>query len=148
MSSAAGGSLACRPADQEGIMTASDVRVQITGIRTVAVPVRDQERALAFYTGVLGLEKGLDAPFGGGRWIEVAPTGGTTSLALVTDRPVGIDTGVRLTTADAAAAHAALRAAGADTDPEVLRYPGVPPIFAVRDPDGNRLVLLEDSVAG
>ena len=64
-------------------MTASDVRVQITAIRTVAVPVRDQERALAFYTGVLGLVKGLDAPFGGGRWIEPA---------LVTDRPAGADT--------------------------------------------------------
>ena len=85
-------------------MTVSDVHVQITGIRTVAVPVRDQERALAFYTGVLGLEVRLDAPFGGGRWVEVAPPGGATSLALVTDRPAGIDTGVRLTTADAAAA--------------------------------------------
>jgi lactoylglutathione lyase len=124
-------------------MTPTDARAQVTGVRTVAVPVSDQERALAFYTGVLGLEKRLDAPFGGGRWLEVAPPGGTTSLALVSDRPAGIDTGIRLTTLDAAAAHAALAAAGIDTDPEVLRNPGVPPMFAVRDPDGNRLVLLE-----
>jgi catechol 2,3-dioxygenase-like lactoylglutathione lyase family enzyme len=126
-------------------MTTGDVHAQVTGVRTVAVPVSDQEGALAFYTGVLGLEKRLDAPFGGTRWLEVAPPGATTSLALVADRPPGIDTGIRLTTADAAAAHAALRAAGVDTDPEVLRYPGVPPMFAVRDPDGNRLVLLEES---
>jgi catechol 2,3-dioxygenase-like lactoylglutathione lyase family enzyme len=125
-------------------MTTSGVPAQVTGVRTVAVPVGEQERALAFYTGVLGMQTRLDAPFGGGRWLEVAPPGGTTSLALVTDRPAGIDTGIRLTTPDAAAAHAALRAAGVDTDPEVLRYPGVPPMFAVRDPDGNRLVLLED----
>jgi catechol 2,3-dioxygenase-like lactoylglutathione lyase family enzyme len=125
-------------------MTTSGVPAQVTGVRTVAVPVGEQERALAFYTGVLGMRTRLDAPFGGGRWLEVAPPGGTTSLALVTDRPAGIDTGIRLTTPDAAAAHAALRAAGVDTDPEVLRYPGVPPMFAVRDPDGNRLVLLED----
>jgi catechol 2,3-dioxygenase-like lactoylglutathione lyase family enzyme len=125
-------------------MTTSEVPAQVTGVRTVAVPVGEQERALAFYTGVLGMQTRLDAPFGGGRWLEVAPPGGTTSLALVTDRPAGIDTGIRLTTPDAAAAHAALRAAGVDTDPEVLRYPGVPPMFAVRDPDGNRLVLLED----
>jgi catechol 2,3-dioxygenase-like lactoylglutathione lyase family enzyme len=125
-------------------MTIDDVRAQVTGVRTVAVPVTDQERALGFYTGTLGLEKRLDAPFGGGRWLEVAPPGGTTSLALVTDRAAGIDTGIRLTTPDAAAAHAALRAAGVDTDPELLRYPGVPPMFALRDPDGNRLVLLED----
>jgi catechol 2,3-dioxygenase-like lactoylglutathione lyase family enzyme len=126
-------------------MTTDDVRAQVTGVRTVAVPVSDQERALAFYTGALGLEKRLDAPFGGGRWLEVGPPGGTTSLALVTDRAAGVDTGIRLTTPDAAAAHAALRAAGVDTDPELLRYPGVPPMFALRDPDGNRLVLLEDT---
>jgi catechol 2,3-dioxygenase-like lactoylglutathione lyase family enzyme len=126
-------------------MTTDDVRAQVTGVRTVADPVSDQERALAFYTGALGLEKRLDAPFGGGRWLEVGPPGGTTSLALVTDRAAGVDTGIRLTTPDAAAAHAALRAAGVDTDPELLRYPGVPPMFALRDPDGNRLVLLEDT---
>ena len=90
-----------------------------------------------------GPNQRLDAPFGGARWIEVAPPGGTTSIALAAGGSTGVDTGIRLTTADAEATHAALQAAGADVDPEILRYPGVPPMFAFRDPDGNRLVLVE-----
>jgi hypothetical protein len=54
-----------------------------------------------------------------------------------------VDTGIRFSTADAAADHAHLRAAGVDVDPEVLRYPGVPPMFTFRDADGNTLVVVE-----
>jgi lactoylglutathione lyase len=39
--------------------------------------------------------------------------------------------------------HAHLVATGADVDPEVLRYPGVPPMFSFRDPDGNTLYVVE-----
>jgi predicted enzyme related to lactoylglutathione lyase len=120
----------------------------VTGVRTVAVPVTDQDRAVAFWTGPLGMTVRLDVPLGAGRWIEVAPDGAPTSLALVPAddaRPAGIDTGIRLTTADADAAHAALAAAGADVDGEVLRWPGVPPMFVLRDPDGNRLTVVQDA---
>ena len=55
----------------------------ISQIRTVAIPVADQERSLRFYTEVLGFEKTVDAPFGPGqRWIEVAPPGGGATLAI------------------------------------------------------------------
>jgi catechol 2,3-dioxygenase-like lactoylglutathione lyase family enzyme len=41
-------------------------------IRVVSVPVRDQEKALKFYTEKLGFEKKLDIPMGGGnRWLTV-----------------------------------------------------------------------------
>src|ERR1039457_3859383 len=57
---------------------------RITRIGTVIVPVSDQERALSFYVETLGFEKRLDAPFGqGGRWIEVAPAGAATTIALL-----------------------------------------------------------------
>jgi len=47
----------------------------ITAVRTVSVPVTDQDRALEFYVGKLGFEKRLEAPYGDGqRWIEVAPS--------------------------------------------------------------------------
>ena len=89
-----------------------------------------------------------DATFGAGqRWIEVAPPGAETTVALP---PVhagvkpGVDTGLRLATRDATAAHATLTAAGVDVD-EVLRFPGAPPLFFLRDPDGNTLVLVEDA---
>ncbi|HEX4660778.1 MAG TPA: VOC family protein [Streptosporangiaceae bacterium] len=126
-----------------------ETRTRITQLRTVGVPVTDQSRALAFYSGTLGLEKRLDAPFGDGRrWIEVAPPGATTTIALVAPsakQPTGHDTGIRLATADADAKHADLLARGVDADPEVLRWPGVPAMFAFRDPDGNTLEIVEAS---
>jgi catechol 2,3-dioxygenase-like lactoylglutathione lyase family enzyme len=127
-------------------MTTARSRIAITDVRTVGVPVTDQDRALAFYGDVLGFETRVDSPFGGGRWIEVAPPGATTTVALapaLEGTPTGVDTGVRFTTANAAAAHEALTAAEVDVDPEVLRFPGVPPMFSFRDPDGNTLYLVE-----
>jgi catechol 2,3-dioxygenase-like lactoylglutathione lyase family enzyme len=113
----------------------------ITHIGTVLVPVADQDRALAFYTGTLGFEVRLDAEFGAGRWIEVAPPGAATSIALV-PAPAAVE--VSLATTDADADHAGLLAHGADADAEVLRMPGgVPPMFTFRDPDGNRLRVVE-----
>jgi catechol 2,3-dioxygenase-like lactoylglutathione lyase family enzyme len=119
--------------------------IQITEVRTVGVPVADQDRALAFYLEKLGFEKRLDVPFGTGeRWVEVAPPGAATTIALVRarkDEPTGIDTQVRLTTTDAAADHAALRARGVDADAEVMPYPV--PMFIFRDADGNRLRIVQ-----
>jgi catechol 2,3-dioxygenase-like lactoylglutathione lyase family enzyme len=121
--------------------------MRITQVATVAVPVADHDRAIAFYTGTLGLELRFEAAFGDGqRWVEVAPTGVTTTIALAPTpegAPIGVDTGIRLTTEDADADHAALVAAGVDTDPAVMRWPGVPPMFSFRDADGNTLYLVE-----
>jgi catechol 2,3-dioxygenase-like lactoylglutathione lyase family enzyme len=119
----------------------------ITQLATVAVPVSDQEKALDFYVGTLGLEKRLDAPFGPGmRWIEVAPASAQTSIALppLGSLTPGVDTGIRLTIDNADATHAELRDKGVDVDPEVLRFgEGVPPMFSLRDPDGNTLYMVE-----
>jgi lactoylglutathione lyase len=121
---------------------------RITGVRTIGVPVRDQDKALEYYTGTLGFTKRLDVPMGGGsRWIEVAPDGAPTSIALVQAKdgiPAGVETGVRFTAADADAVHAELLAAGTDVD-DVLRWPGVPAMFAFRDQDGNRMEVVEQA---
>ena len=118
-------------------------RTHITGVRTVGIPVADQERALAFYVGTLGLEKRLDVPFGKGRWLEVAPAGAATSVALVLTPPgdpIGVETGVRLASQDVRADHAALQAHGVEVD-ELLSVPVA--MFVFRDPDGNRLEVVE-----
>ena len=52
--------------------------------------------------------------------------------------PAGVQTGIRLATSDAVALHADLKTNAVDVD-ELLRWPGVPPMFALRDQDGNRL---------
>ena len=125
----------------------SEITTRITDVRTVAIPSTDQPRTLAFYVDKLGFEKRTDAPFGEGqRWIEVAPKGGSASIAippLGEGQPVGIDTGVRLETGDADADHADLQSRGVDVDPQVMRWPGVPAMFSLRDPDGNTLYIVE-----
>jgi catechol 2,3-dioxygenase-like lactoylglutathione lyase family enzyme len=64
-------------------------------VATVMVPVADQDRAIAFYTEKLGFELRADTPFGNGdRWVEVAPAGAATTVALVTPmegQEVGVD---------------------------------------------------------
>jgi len=115
----------------------------ITGIKTVRVPVTDQDLAVEFYVERLGFEKRLDAPLEqlGGRWIEVAPPGSAMTIALVPARkglPAGVETGIGLTTDDAIALHQSLREHGFDTG-ELLLWDGIPPMFALRDQDGNAL---------
>jgi catechol 2,3-dioxygenase-like lactoylglutathione lyase family enzyme len=124
-----------------------DTGIRISQVRTVAIPVTDQDRALEFYGRTLGFRTVLDGTFGAGqRWIEVAPPGAATTVALVpaTDTtPAGVDTGIRFSTSDATSDHTVLQARGVDVDPEVLRWPGVPPMFRLRDPDGNTVVVVE-----
>jgi catechol 2,3-dioxygenase-like lactoylglutathione lyase family enzyme len=119
---------------------------KISDVGGVAIPVVDQERALRFYVGTLGFEVRLDVPMGdGGRWLQVAPPGGRVPVALVAageGGKVGVDTGITFTTGDAEADHASLDLQGVDTDP-LLRWPGVPLMFIVRDPDANQLKIME-----
>jgi lactoylglutathione lyase len=118
----------------------------ITDVLTIGVPVTDQDRARAFYVDTLGFETRRDMPLPrSGRWLEVAPPGASVTIALVPARdgaPAGVETGIRFATADAAATHQALQAQGVDVG-ELLSWPGVPPMFAVRDQDGNGLVVVQ-----
>jgi catechol 2,3-dioxygenase-like lactoylglutathione lyase family enzyme len=117
----------------------------ITGVRAISIPVNDQDAALRFYVDTLGFAVLRDNPTpNGGRWIELAPG---EDNPVVTLEPAAADVtrgaiGIRFTTDDAEAAHAALAAAGVDTD-EILRWPGVPAMFAFRDPDGNAFSITE-----
>ncbi len=122
-------------------------QTRITDVMNIGVPVTDQDRALAFYTEKLGFETRRDVPLPqfGGRWIEVAPTGATITLSLVPARdgvPASVETGIRLAAEDAAAVHAALQDRGVDVG-ELLRWPGVPAMFAFHDEDGNGLEIVE-----
>jgi catechol 2,3-dioxygenase-like lactoylglutathione lyase family enzyme len=126
----------------------TSTKTHITQVGTVMVPVSDQDRALEFYVEKLGFEKRADIPFGNGdRWVEVAPQGATTSVALVPPRegePVGIQTRIGLTSKDVDADHADLLARGVDVDEQVMRMGDpVPPMFFFRDQDGNNLMAVQ-----
>ncbi len=131
-------------------MSETTAATTIGKVATVMVPVADQDRAIEFYTEKLGLELRADIPFGdGNRWVEVAPAGAATTVALVQPmegQEVGIESRVAFDSTDADADHAALRERGVEVDPEVMRMGGpVPPMFFFRDQDGNRLLIVETS---
>lgn len=122
----------------------------VSQVANVIIPVADQDAQLAFYTDKLGLEKRADVPFGNGdRWIEVAPSASAqTPIALCPPGPGneagGRDTGITLQTDDIAAYHALLQERGVDVDEQVsIMGEPVPPIFWLRDPEGNSLMVVE-----
>jgi lactoylglutathione lyase len=119
----------------------------ITDVRTIGINVRDQAKALAFFTETLGFEKRLDAPISPTmRWVEVAPPGASTSIALNAAQDaqdVGTDTGIRFAVPDAAAEYTSMEADGVAVG-ELLQWPDVPPMFAFDDPDGNRFYIVEE----
>jgi catechol 2,3-dioxygenase-like lactoylglutathione lyase family enzyme len=116
-----------------------------TQLRTVAVPVADQERSKALFEE-LGFTTSLDTELQPGfRWLELALPGGDATLSLVTtgaQLPTGIDTGIRLVTSDARAAHASLADKGLDVG-ELLDWESTPLMFSFLDPDGNRFYVSE-----
>jgi catechol 2,3-dioxygenase-like lactoylglutathione lyase family enzyme len=129
-------------------MAETKAGTNITEVGTVIVPVSDQDKAIAFYSEKLGFEKRADTPYGDGdRWVEVAPPGATTTVALVPPRegdPVGVETRVAYTTQDVEADHAELKARGVDVDDEVMRMGDVvPPMFFLRDQDSNSFLVVE-----
>ncbi len=118
--------------------------VGVTGMRAVSVPVESQDDALAFYTQHLEFTVVRDVPTPNGRWIELAPGDDSVVLTLEPATP-GVTRGpisIRFTTDNAEATHAAMTAAAVDVD-EILRWPGVPPMFSFRDPDGNTFSITE-----
>jgi catechol 2,3-dioxygenase-like lactoylglutathione lyase family enzyme len=129
-------------------MANAETNTRIAELGTVMVPVSDRDRAIEFFTGTLGFELRADIPFGkDDRWVEVAPSGAVTTIALVLPRPgeaVGINTRIGFSTEDADADHAALLANDVDVDEQVMRMGDpVPPMFFFRDPDGNSYLIVE-----
>jgi catechol 2,3-dioxygenase-like lactoylglutathione lyase family enzyme len=128
----------------------SATTTRVSKLANVIIPVADQDRAIDFYVGKLGLEKRVDIPFGGQyRWVEVAPAGAVTTIALAPPPPGKEDTagnretGIAFYSEDVDGYHAELKARGVDVDDEVSRMGDpVPPMFWLRDPEGNSLMVV------
>ena len=124
-------------------------KLNLSQVGRVCVTVSDTDRAIDFYVDTLGFEKVVDVPMGEAmRWVEVALPGAPTTIALAPppqgQEPGGSETGICIDTSDVDADHAALKAAGADVDDVVTRFGGpVPPMFWLRDPDGNSLIVVQ-----
>ena len=128
----------------------------------VPIVVRDQDRALAFYTDLLGFEKRADHQQAGRpRWLTVGPKGQALEFILVqgearVDLGLGPEAGsgghhIAFATTDCQGDYEALKARGVDftvgnyTEP-IKQAWGTSVTF--RDPDGNLLVLVQPNLVG
>jgi predicted enzyme related to lactoylglutathione lyase len=121
----------------------------MTKVVYVTQLVSDQEKALGYYTGVLGFEKRVDSPTtnGGQRFIAVGLKGQDFQLVLWPGKPGQpqlaegrIPATCTIDTPDIRKELEALKERGAKFETDVLEYPwGAIAVFV--DPDGNRLQL-------
>ena len=65
-------------------------------------------------------------------------------VALIPRPGTGADTGIRFGVPDAETEHVAMRERGVEVG-DLLRWPGVPPMFEFKDPDGNTFEIVEGS---
>ena len=124
-------------------------------IKFVSVLVDDQERALAFYTGVLGFEKKADIRNGEYRWLTVTSPDGVAGVELLLE-PMGFpparvyqkalfDAGIPATaliTRDIAAEVARLKARGVVFRGEPTAM-GPVTVVVVEDTCGNLINLVQ-----
>ena len=117
----------------------------ITHVKLVNLPVRDQDRALDFYTEKLGFSILTDQPFDGKqRWIELRPPKAETRVVLFTpegqeDR-IGTFSNVVFNADDIDKTYAELKARGVEFLGEPQKQPwGSFVLF--KDPDGNTFCL-------
>ena len=117
----------------------------IRKIKFSSIPVRDQDRALEFYTTTLGFTLLTDQPMGPGqRWIEVRPPKGDAGVALFTppghETRVGTFTGISMECDDVQKTYDDLRAKGVEfAKPPKSESWGVSAIL--KDSEGNQIVL-------
>jgi catechol 2,3-dioxygenase-like lactoylglutathione lyase family enzyme len=115
----------------------------MAGVAVVSIPVRDQDRAAAFYVEHLGFRVIADTPMGPGmRWVQLAAGDAPTTLTLVTwfdTMAAGSIEGLVIDVDDPDACQAGLVARDIECsdvgDEPWGRY------FTCRDPDGNGLVV-------
>lgn len=124
-------------------------------IKLTSVMVDDQEKALRFYTDVLGFVKKTDIPAGGARWLTVVSPDGPQDVELLLE-PMGFapartfqralfEAGIPLTAFavdDLAKEHARMKELGVVFTQEPTKTPG-PTIAVFQDTCGNLIQLFQ-----
>jgi len=121
----------------------------MSNIGVAMFTIADQDAAIDFYTRTVGWELRSDVAFGdegGNRWVEVAPPGSATRLAL--NPPMGGQPGgsaIGVETSDVAGERERLQGAGV-TVGDIMGGEGpVPRMFSFEDPDGNNVWVVQSS---
>ena len=113
-------------------------------LKFASVPVRDQNRALAFYTDKLGFTIITDQPFGKQRWIELRIPKAETRLVLFTvegqENRIGTMTGLSFECDDIDQTYQEMKSKGVVFDEPPQKQPwGTFTTF--KDSEGNSFVL-------
>lgn len=115
----------------------------ITSFEIISIPVSDPQASKTFYQHTLGFDLVRESPMGPGMtWIQLAPRGSATTIALVTWFPnmkSGSVQGLMFNTDDLDADHAALTAKGVEMSAIGSEPWGRYSTF--KDPDGNGLII-------
>jgi catechol 2,3-dioxygenase-like lactoylglutathione lyase family enzyme len=117
----------------------------IKGVKFVSIPVRDQDRALEFYTKKLGMRVITDSPFDDTqRWIELGIPRADTKVVLFTpsgqEHLIGGAMNITFVADDVVATAAELKTRGVEFVQEAQKADwGTAAVF--KDPDGNVFVL-------
>jgi len=128
----------------------------IDKLAVVTLVVKDQAKALDFYTRVLGMEKRSDFTNpGGGRWLTVAPKGQDIEIALAKAGSYPDGKGEQVSIEPGSGAQWSLQTSDCKKDFEELKSKGVrfdqskPAEYPYgiqanfMDPDGNRFVMVQ-----
>jgi len=116
----------------------------IKAVKFVSIPVKDQNKALDFYTKKLGFQILTDQPFGNQRWIELSIPGADTGVVLFTppgqeDR-VGTFANISFVCDDIQKTYEELHSRGVEfRQPPKKESWGTSAIF--KDVDGNTFVM-------
>jgi len=114
-------------------------------VKFVSIPVRDQEKALQFWTKKVGLQIGTDQPMENGqRWIELRIPGAQTGLVLFTptghENRIGTFQSMSFAVDDVEKTHRELTERGVEfTQGPKKESWGTSAVF--KDPDGNSFVI-------
>jgi predicted enzyme related to lactoylglutathione lyase len=120
----------------------------IKAIKFASIPVRDQDKALEFYTKKLGFKVFTDAPFDGKqRWIELGIPRAETKIVLFTaegqEKMIGGFMNISFTTSDIEKTVAEMKASGVEFAQDLVKADwGTMAIF--KDVDGNQFVMSQD----
>jgi predicted enzyme related to lactoylglutathione lyase len=118
----------------------------ISKVKFVSIPVRDQDRAVEFYTKTLGFTLTTDQPFDGTqRWIELEIPGAETSIVLYTPKGqedrIGTFANLAYVTEDIDTTYEELRAKGVEFTTRPERASWGKWWAAFKDSEGNEFGL-------
>jgi catechol 2,3-dioxygenase-like lactoylglutathione lyase family enzyme len=120
----------------------------IESFEIISVPVADQDGSKMFYRDILGFALLREESMGPGKWIQLAPPGCATTIALVTwfdsMKPGGLQ-GVMLNSTDIDGDHKLLKSRGLQLSKIEQQPWGRYTTF--KDPDGNGWILRQPPAA-